>query len=114
MQTGLKVLAIAKESELTMAYARNPHELGRTMEALAQANVGEVIIHACLARKVSNPRLGLQRMDYQQVDSPENEAYMTIKLENGKVKTRDLSFNYWLQPPYKPTLAENYDEHSEL
>jgi hypothetical protein len=84
------------------------------MEALAQANVGEVIIHACLARKASSPRLGLQRMDYPQTDPPDKEAYMTIKLENGEVKTGDLPINYWLQPPFKPTLAENYEEHCDL
>jgi succinate dehydrogenase/fumarate reductase flavoprotein subunit len=111
---GLKYLNSARDSELSLAYARNPHELGRTMEALAQANVGEVIMQACLAHKASCPRLGLKRMDYPQSDPSDREKHMTIKSVNGNVQIGELPLNYWLQPPFKPTLKENYEEHSEL
>ena len=48
LQMGLSWLESMKESELASAYARNPHELGRTLEALAQATISEAIIQACL------------------------------------------------------------------
>jgi succinate dehydrogenase/fumarate reductase flavoprotein subunit len=114
LRMGLKWLESAKESELSMAYARNPHELGRTLEAMAQANVAEVIIHACLARQASSRPLGLERLDYPQMDPPEWNKFLTIRQENGKIKTGELPFKYWLSSPNASSLEENYQKHCGL
>ncbi|MFC1533215.1 FAD-dependent oxidoreductase [Thermodesulfobacteriota bacterium] len=114
LRMGLSWLDSARGSEIDMAYARNPHELGRTLEAMALLNVGEVIIHACLARKASSGPLGFKRLDYPQMDPPEWEKYITIRQENGKIKTGELPINYWLLPPNSPSYEENYRKHSDL
>ena len=103
-----------RESELASAYARNPHELGRTLEAMSQATLNEIIIQATLAHKASSRPLDLKRLDYPQMDPPEWRKYMTIQKENGRIKTGGLPLNYWLLPPNAPSYEENYQNHCEL
>jgi succinate dehydrogenase/fumarate reductase flavoprotein subunit len=114
LRIGLDWLSSAKESEISMAYARNPHELGRTIEALAHVNVSEVVIHACLARKASSPRLGMNRLDYPDVDPPEWNKFLTIRQENEGIETGEIPFKYWLRPPYSATYEENYRKYCNL
>jgi succinate dehydrogenase/fumarate reductase flavoprotein subunit len=114
LQAGLRWLSSIKDSELASAYARNPHELGHTLEAMAQATIDEVIMKACLVRKASSQPLGFQRLDYPQMDPPEWNKYLTIRKEDGDVKTGELPLNYWLLPPNSPTYEENYQKHYEL
>ena len=114
LRMGLRWLESMKESELASAWARNPHELGRTLEALAQATIDNAIIEACLARKASSKPLDFKRLDYPEVDRPEWNKFMTVRQENGQVKTGELPFDYWLLPPNAPTYEENYREHGAL
>jgi succinate dehydrogenase/fumarate reductase flavoprotein subunit len=114
LQMGLRWLSSIGDSEIASAGARNPHELGRTLEAMAQATVSEVIIQACLARKASSKPLDFKRLDYPQMDPPEWNKFITIRQENGKVKTGELPLNFWILPPNAPTYEENYRKHCEL
>ena len=108
---GLKWLESISESEAAMTYARNPHELVRTLECLTRLTVGEMIMQASLARKASSAPLDFKRLDYPQMDPPEWNKFVTIRLENSKVKTGELPFKYWLLPPNAPTYEENYRQH---
>jgi succinate dehydrogenase/fumarate reductase flavoprotein subunit len=114
LEAGLRWLNSMRESELASAYARNPHELGRTLEAMSQATLNEIIIQATLAHKASSRPLDLKRLDYPQMDPPEWRKYMTIQKENGRIKTGGLPLNYWLLPPNAPSYEENYQNHCEL
>ena len=114
LNLGLQVLQSVRESELSMAFARNPHELGRAQEAFSQLNIGEGIIHACLAHKASSMPLGLKRVDYPEMDPPEYQKFMTIRNDNGNVKIGELPFSYWLLPPHSDSYAENYKAHCDL
>jgi len=71
-------------------------------------------MHACLARKASSEVLGFKRIDYPEMDPPEWDKFVTIRLENGEVKAGELPLNYWLCPPYAPTYKENYERHYGL
>jgi hypothetical protein len=110
LKIGLVWLKELREGEATKAYARNPHELMRVLESFTILTVGEMILHACLARKASNKWLHFYRTDYPEVDPPEWDKYITIRLENGAVKTRELPLFYWLKPPNAPTYKENYEK----
>jgi succinate dehydrogenase/fumarate reductase flavoprotein subunit len=114
LEAGLRWLNSMRESELASAYARNPHELGRTLEAMAQATLNEIIIQATLAHKASSRPLDLKRLDYPQMDSPEWRHYLTIRQENNRIRTGNLPLNYWLLPPHAPSYQENYARHCEL
>jgi len=114
LKMGLRWLNSIRESEASRAYARNPHELMRTLECLVRLTVGEIIMHASLARKASSLPLDFKRIDYTEMDPPEWNKFVTIRLENGEVKVGELPFNYWLLLPNAPTYEENYKAHCGL
>jgi len=114
LKTGLRWFNSIRESEASMAYARNPHELERTLECLTHITVGEIVMHASLARKASSMPLEFKRLDYPEMDPPEWNKFVTIRLENEDVKVGELPFNYWLLPPNAPTYEENYQKHCDL
>ena len=97
-----------------MAYARNPHELARTLECFTRLTVSEIVMHASLARKASSMELGFKRLDYPQIDPPEWKKYITLRQEKGEVKVGERPLKYWLLPPYAPTYEENYNKHCGL
>jgi len=82
LKTGLKWFNSIRESEAATAYARNPHELMRTLECLTHITVGEIVMHASLAWKASSSALEFKRLDYPEMDPPEWNKYVTIRLEN--------------------------------
>ena len=113
LNLGLKLLNDMRDTEGEMTYAANPHELGRLLECFALISVGELVIHSSLARKASSAYLSFQRLDYTEVDPPEWQKSLPIRLEDGKAKVRELPLDYYLKPPYAPTFEENYKRHSE-
>jgi hypothetical protein len=54
-----------------------------------------MVLYASLARKASAEALNFYRIDYPQVDPPEWNKYVTIKLENDRVKSGEIPVNYW-------------------
>ncbi|MEM3551148.1 MAG: hypothetical protein QXV01_08685, partial [Candidatus Bathyarchaeia archaeon] len=111
MQIGLKWLEELEESEAQEMYARNPHELTRALEVLNLLEIAKLILHASLARKASSKALEFYRVDYPELDPPEWNKHITLRLVNGDVEIGELPLDYYLQPPNKPTLAENYEHH---
>ena len=71
-------------------------------------------MHASLARKASNVVLGLNRLDYPEVDPPEWDKLVTIKQKDGDIEVGEMPLKYWLLPPNAPTYEENYKKHCSL
>jgi succinate dehydrogenase/fumarate reductase flavoprotein subunit len=76
-------------------FALDPHKLMRSLEDLSLLTYAQIITQAMLARKASSAPLNFQRIDYPAQDPPEWKKYLTIKLENGKVKTGELPLTFW-------------------
>jgi len=114
LRMGLRWLESIRESEASRVYARNPHELARTIECLTRITVGEVIMQASLTRKASSKFLGFNRLDYPEVDPPEWKKLITLRLEKGDIKVGERPLDYYLQPPYTPSYKENYEKHCGL
>ena len=114
LKMGLRWLNSIRESEASMVYANNPHELARTLECFTRLTVSEIVMHASLARKASSFELGFNRIDYPQMEPPEWKKYITLRQEKGEVKVGELPLKYWLLPPYAPTYEENYSKHCGL
>jgi succinate dehydrogenase/fumarate reductase flavoprotein subunit len=113
LNLGVNLLNEIRETEAEMTYAGNPHELGRLLECFALISVGELVMHSSLVRKASSALLSFQRLDYPEVDPPEWQKFIPIRLEDNKVKIRDLPLDYYLKPPYAPTFDENYKKHAD-
>ena len=111
---GLRWLSSIRETEASKTYARNPHELMRTVECLTRITVGEIMMHASLVRQASSKPLAFKRIDYPEMDPPEWNKLVTISLKNGDVKVGEFPLNYYLLAPNAPTYKENYEEHCGL
>jgi succinate dehydrogenase/fumarate reductase flavoprotein subunit len=105
LRIGMKWLTEIGDREAKTLYACNPHGLMRSLEALNILTVGQIILHACLARKASSKWLGFERSDYPLVDPPEWHKFITTQLINGEVHLGELPIDYG-----RP-LAENYEKH---
>ena len=114
MRLGLALLADLRDAELSKGYAANPHELGRMLECQTILTVGEMVMHASLARKASSEHLEFMRLDYPAVDPPEWHKLLPMRRDRGEVTTRELPLDYHLQAPYSSTYEENYRAHSGL
>ena len=114
LKMGLRLLGEVRESEASMVYAGNPHELARALESQMIITVGEMVVQASLARKASSAALNFHRLDYPIQDPPEWQKLLPIRQEGDRVEVRELPQNYHLLPPYAPSYEENYRVHSGL
>ena len=114
LKIGLSLLEDLKNGEAADARAVNPHELVRVLECQSIITVGEIIIHASLARKAGNPRLDFMRLDYPDMDPPEWRKLLPLKSANGEVVVRELALDHHLREPYAPTYEENYKGHCDI
>ncbi len=107
MNTGLDSLQEIQEVFVPRLYALDPHKLMRSIEDLSLLTHAEIIIHASLARKASSRALLFFRIDYPDIDPPQWNKFVTVKLENNKVKTGELPLNYW------GDMKANYEAHNK-
>jgi succinate dehydrogenase/fumarate reductase flavoprotein subunit len=111
LNLGLKLLKDLRETEGSETYVANPHELGRLLECYSLITLGEMVMHASLARKASSVYLDFYRLDYPELDPPEWQKFLPIRLKDNRVVVRELPFDFHLKPPYAPTYKENYQLH---
>jgi succinate dehydrogenase/fumarate reductase flavoprotein subunit len=95
LNMGLGALKEIEDVHVPRLYTLDPHKLMRTIEDLNLLDHGRIIFNASLARRASSRMLNFFRIDYPQVDPPEWQKFVTVKLENGKVKAGELPFGYW-------------------
>ena len=114
LKMGLMYLQSIADSEASETIARNPRELARTLECMSHITQAEMVLNACLARKASNSNLGFKRLDYPQMNPPEWNKFITLRLDNGSIKTGERALRWWLKPPYRSTYIENYKLHCGL
>lgn len=135
LKKGLEWLDSIRDSEAANAYARNPHELMRTVECQTLITVGQLVMNACIAAQKADQssegglKQGIMGLlmwinslkgEGSEMPPPEVMAkfrrghYITVRRENGGVKTGKLPFKYWLKPPNSPTYEENYKRHCGL
>ena len=104
---GLDSLKYIEENWVPTLYALDPHKLMRSLEDLSMLTYAQIIIQASLARKASSGILDFRRIDYPQLDPPEWAKFLTLKLENGKVKVGEMPFGYY------GNLKENYESRNK-
>jgi hypothetical protein len=114
LNLGLRLLTELRQNEAASACAANPHELGRLLECFSVMDVSELVLHSSLARKSSNSIMDFHRLDYPEMDPAGWDKLLPIRLEDEKVKARDLPKEYHLKAPYKSEYEQNYREHCRL
>ena len=107
LNLGLEEIGRIEEEAVPQLFANDPHKLMRSVEDLNMIEYAKIIIEAMLARKASSKPLGLNRIDYPEMDPPEWDKYLTIKLENGEIKTDTLPQRFW------GNMKEQYEAHNQ-
>jgi len=107
LNIGLKLLENLETKKAPNLYARNPHELIRSLEVINILTNAKLIINSCLVRKASSKHLHFTRSDYPEMDPLEWHKFITVKLENNKVKVGELPIDYY------GSLKENYEIYNE-
>ncbi len=102
----LESLQEIEEKWVPTLHAVDPHKLVRSLEDLSVLTHAQIVLHASLARKASNPFLGFNRIDYPQSDPPEWRKFITLRQAEGKVQVGELPLGYW------GNLKENYEAHN--
>jgi succinate dehydrogenase/fumarate reductase flavoprotein subunit len=95
LNMGLDTLQRIEKESVPLLFAMDPHKLLRTLEDLSLLTHAQIILNASLARKASSMPLFFRRIDYPTMDPPEWQKFITIKQENGKVKTGELPLKFW-------------------
>lgn len=106
LNMGLDSLMDIEQNWVPKLYALDPHKLMRSLEDLSILAFSQIIIHGSLARKASSRFLNFQRIDCPEMDPPEWKKFITVKLENGILKTGELPLAYW------GDLKQNYEAHN--
>lgn len=107
LNMGLDALKEVEQVHLPRLYALDPHKLMRSIEDTSLLTHGQIILHASLARKASSRVLNFFRIDYPEIDPPAWNKYVTVKLENNKVKAGERPLNYW------GNMKANYEVHNK-
>jgi succinate dehydrogenase/fumarate reductase flavoprotein subunit len=107
LNIGLNALRKIEEESVPQLFAMDPHKLMRSLEDVSLLNFAQIIIHASLARKASSVPLNFRRIDYPTLDPPEWDKFLTIKLENGNVKTALLPQAFW------GNMKQQYESHNK-
>jgi succinate dehydrogenase/fumarate reductase flavoprotein subunit len=107
LKMGLDALKEIEEVHVPRLYALDPHKLMRGIEDLNLLTHGQVIINAALARKASSMALNHFRIDYPKVDPPEWHKFLTVKMENGQVKTGEMPLRYY------GDMKASYEAHNK-
>jgi succinate dehydrogenase/fumarate reductase flavoprotein subunit len=107
LKMGLDTLNKIETESVPFLFALDPHKLMRSLEDVSLLTYAQIIVQAMQARKASSFPLNLQRIDYPVMDPPEWNKFLTLKLENGKVKTGSLPLTFW------GDMKKKYEAHNQ-
>ncbi len=107
LNMGLGALQKIEDESVPSLYALDPHKLMRGLEDISLLNFAKIIIQASLALKASSRPLDYHRIDFPALDPQEWNKFLTIKLENDKVKTGSLPLTFW------GDMKQQYEAHNK-
>jgi succinate dehydrogenase/fumarate reductase flavoprotein subunit len=107
LKMGLEEIERIETEAVPQLFALDPHKLMRSIEDLSMIEYAKIFIHAALARKASSMRLGHARLDYPEMDPPEWDKYLTLKLENDRIQLGELPKSFW------GDMKQQYEAHNK-
>jgi succinate dehydrogenase/fumarate reductase flavoprotein subunit len=107
LKMGLDSLNEIEENYVPKLFALDPHKLMCGLESISTLECARMIIEASLARKASSRFLDFQRIDYPQMDPPEWNKFLTIRLENNMVKVGERLHGFW------GNMKDNYEKYNK-
>jgi succinate dehydrogenase/fumarate reductase flavoprotein subunit len=107
LNLALEEIARIEENAVPKLFALDPHKLMRCLEDLNMIEHAKIIIHAMKERKFSNPRLGIERLDYPENDEEDAKNFLVLHQEDGEIKYERVPTGYW------GNMKEQYEAHNK-
>lgn len=107
LKEGLNTLYSYEKDIVPKIACKNPHELMRAHEVFDILEVAKLILNSCLIRKSSSEQLQFFRSDYPEMDSTENQKFITIKNENGEIVAGEVDSKYF------GNVKEEYEKRNQ-
>ena len=115
LEFGLFWLNSIAKNEMNQLYARNPHELGRTLECATRMRSSEMFLRAAMCKIDKDMEAGIKpeapKGPPGAAPAPAQQSYdfMFNYFEDGEFKAEFREDKYWLKGDNLPTYLENYN-----
>ena len=107
LKMGLEEIERIEKEAVPKLYALDPHKLMRAIEDLSMIEYAKIHLNASLARKASSIPLEHNRIDYPEMDPPEWEKYITLKLKDNQIQIGELPLEFW------GDMKQQYEAHNK-
>ena len=106
LNLALEEIARIEKNAVPQLYALDPHKLCRSLEALSAIEDAKIAILAMKERKMSSPRLSLQRVDYPEADEEDLKFFLALSQKNDEVCYERIPVRFW------GNQKEQYEAHN--
>ena len=107
LNMGLDEIARIEKNAVPKLSAPDPHKLCRALEDLNILDSAKIVMNAMKERKLTSPKLRLEREDYPNGDPEEEKNYLAQYLVDGKLVFERIPIRYW------GNMKEEYEAHNQ-
>ena len=106
LNMGLDEIERIEQNAIPQLFAPDPHKLMRSLEDLSILEYAKIILHAMKERRLSSPKLRIERQDFPNNDPEEEKNYLALHLEDGNICFERIPIRYW------GNMKEQYEAHN--
>ena len=92
---GLEELKRIEENAVPELYALDPHKLMRTIEDLNMLEHAKIVLSAMKERRFTSADLRIQRLDYPEGDTEDENNYLTVTLKEDGIAFGRMPVRFW-------------------
>ncbi|MBR3263492.1 MAG: FAD-dependent oxidoreductase [Lachnospiraceae bacterium] len=107
LNMGLEEIDRIEKNAVPQLSATDPHKLMRTLEDLFILDSAKIVMNAMKERRLTSPKLRIERTDYPNNDPEEEKHYLAQYLKDGELHFERIPTRYW------GDLKEGYEAHNQ-
>ncbi len=107
LNLALEEIARIEENAVPQLFALDPHKLMRSLECLSIIEYAKIALNAMKERRLSSPKLRIERQDYPDADPEELKNYLALHLENDEIVFERIPIRFW------GNMKEQYEAHNQ-
>ena len=107
LNLALEEIARIEENAVPQLFALDPHKLMRSLECLSIIEYAKIALNAMKERRLSSPKLRIERQDYPDADPEELKNYLALHLENDEIVFERIPIRFW------GNMKEQYVAHNQ-
>ena len=107
LNMGLDEIDRIEKNSVPQLSATDPHKLMRALEDLFILDSAKIVMNAMKERRLTSPKLRIERTDYPNNDPEEEKHYLAQYLKDGELHFERIPTRYW------GDLKEGYEAHNQ-